>query len=260
MRRPILVGNPMVKQVSAAEKRRRAIHTKRREAISTYLSGEDLTPNQIEMMLQLVDLYGLFHSIYPKHGATARDLYGLFHSIYPKHGATARDIHRQAEAAALRQQKKTWRALRGFAPQERNARSEAAAEMARKKVLAELYQRVRGSAVIPRFADPKARKDQSMGRRPELEVTRFLQVGARYLKENCDHTPDHSEECLAGILLRGFGNLQPSKSQLKKRKDQVHTRLMDAPALDDFDYCIAVGQEPGAEWLPIFCNIQWTQQ
>jgi hypothetical protein len=223
----------MLKEPSAAEKRRLAINTKRREAISAYLANEDVEPKQIETVLQLVDLYGLLHLVHPKRGATARD------------------IHRQAEAAALIQQKKTWRALRGVALQERNSRSEAAAEAARKKVMAQLYQRVRGSAVIPRFPNPEDRRGESTGRRPELEVTRFLQVGARYLKEKCEHAPDHYEECLAGVLLRAEGNLHPLRSQARKMKDKVHTRLMDAPVLDDFDYCIAVGQDPGEEWLPM---------
>jgi hypothetical protein len=222
---------PLVKKLSADEKRRQAINTKRREAISAFLSSEDLKPNEIETMLQLVDLYGLFHSIHPQPGATARN------------------IHRQAEAAALIQQKKTWRALGGVELQERNRRSKAAAEVARKKTKAQLYQRVRGAAVIPRFAALTDRKRETIGRRPDVEVTRFLQVGARYLKETCGQAPDHLEECLAQVLLRAEGNLQPSKSRVQKMKDRVHTRLMEAPKLDDFDYCIAIGQDPGEEWV-----------
>lgn len=223
----------MVKQPSTAEKRREAISAERRNAIAAYLANEDVEAKPIETMLQLVNLYGLLHAVHPKRGATVRE------------------IHRQAEAAALTQRKKTWQALRGVAMQERKALSEAAAEVARTKVTAQLYQRVRGSAVIPRFPNSKDRRDASTGRRTELEVTRFLQVGARYLREHCDHAPDHYEECLAGILLRAEGKLQPSTSQIRKMKDRVHTRLMDAPVLEDFDYCIAVGQDPGEEWGPI---------
>jgi hypothetical protein len=224
---------PMVKKLSADEKRRQAINTTRRVAISSFLSSEDLTPDQSETMLQLVDLYGLFHSIYPKPGATARN------------------IHRQAEAAALIQQKKTWRALGGVELQERNRRSKSAAEVARKKTKSQLYQRVRGAAVIPRFAAPADRGSETIGRRPDIEVTRFLKVGARYLKEKCEQAPDHLEECLAHVLLRAEGNLQPSKLRVGKMKDRVHTRLMEAPELDDFDYCIAIGQDPGEEWVSI---------
>ena len=223
----------MVKQPSEGEKRREAIRAERRNAISAYLPNEDVVAKPIETILQLVDLYGLLHAVRPQRGATARE------------------IHRQAETAALTQRKNTWQTLRGVALQERKARSEAAAEVARTKVTAQLYQRVRGSAVIPRFPNSKNRRDASTGRRMELEVTRFLQVGARYLKEHCDHVPDRYEECLAGILLRAVGNLQPSTSQIRKMKDRVHTRLMDAPVLDDSDYCIAVGQDPGEEWLPM---------
>jgi hypothetical protein len=212
--------------------RRQAISAKRREAISAYLMGEDLAPKQIETVLQLVDLYGLLHLVRPKR----RD---------------AREIHQQAEAAALTQWKKTWHALRNVALQERKIRSDTAAELARKKVSAQMYQRVRGSAVIPRYPNPEDRSDASTGRRPDLEVTRFLQVGARYLKKKCDHAPDHYEECLAGVRLRAEGNLHPSKSQVRKMKDRVHTRLMEAPALEDFDYCIAIDQDPGEEWLPM---------
>lgn len=215
----------MVKQPSEEEKRR--------DAISSYLASEDVEAKPIETILHLVDLYGLLHAVHPQRGVTARE------------------IHRQAEAAALTQRKKTWQALRGVALQERKARSESAAEVARTKVTAQLYQRIRGSAVIPRFPNLKDRRVASTGRRTELEVTRFLQVGARYLKENCEHMPDHYEECLAGILLRADGHLQPSTSQIRKMKDRVHTRLMDAPVLDEFDYCIAVGQDPGEEWLPM---------
>ena len=223
----------MVKKLSADEKRRQAINTKRREAISAFLSSEDLEPNEIETMLQLVDLYGLFHSTNPKPGTTARD------------------IRRQAEAAALSQQKKIWHILRNIAPHERKARSVAAAETARKKVTAQFYQRVRGSAVIPRFAAPADRKSETIGRRFEVEVTRFLQVGARYLKEQCEQAPDHLEECLAQVLLRADGNLQPSKPQVRKMKDRVHTRLMEASELDHFDYCIAIDQHPGEEWVSV---------
>jgi hypothetical protein len=221
----------MVKQLS--EKRRLAITAKRREAISVYLSSEDVEPKHIDTIMQLVDLYGLLHSTHPQRGTTARD------------------IQQQAEAAALSQQKKTWHALRNVGPHERKARSLAAAEATRKKVKAQLYQRVRGSAVISHLADPRNREKVFNGRRPELEVTRFLQVGARYLKEKCEQAPDHLEECLAHVLLRAEGNLQPSKSRVRKMKDRVHTRLMEAPELDDFDYCIAIGQDPGEEWVSI---------
>ena len=114
-----------------------------------------------------------------------------------------------------------------------------------------MYQRVRGSAVIPRYPNPEDRAAASTGRCTELELTRFLQVGARYLKEKCDHTPDHYEECLAGVLLCAEGNLHPSISQVRKMKDRAHARLMKAPALDDFDYCIAIGQAPSEKWLPV---------
>jgi hypothetical protein len=63
--------------------------------------------------------------------------------------------------------------------------------------------------------------------------------------------PDHYEECLAGALLRAEGNLNPASSQVRKMKDRVHTRLMNAPPLDDFDYCWAVGKDPGDEWLQL---------
>jgi hypothetical protein len=220
----------MFKQ-SAAQKRRVAINSKRRQAISAYLSSEDLEPTQIETMLQLVDLYGLLHSAHP-----------------PRH-VTSRDIHQQAEGAALTQQKRIWRALQGVDAQERYAKSEAAAEVARKEVKSQLYQRVRGPAVIPRLATPADRQRDFKGRRSDLEVTRFLQVGAQYLKEKCEQAPDHLEECLAQVLLRAEGNLQPSKSQVRKIKDRVHARLMDAPELDHFDYCIAIDQDPGEEWV-----------
>lgn len=215
----------MVREPSWAEKRR--------EAISAYLIDEDLEPKQIETVLQLVDLYGLLYLVRPKRGMDERE------------------IHRQAKSAALTQWKKTWHALRNIELHERKVRSDAAAELARKKINAQMYQRVRGSAVIPRYPNPDDCSGVSTGRRPEIEVTRFVQVAARYLKENCDHAPDHYEECLAGVLLRAEGNLHPSKSQVRKRKDRVHTRLMEAPALEDFDYCIAIGQNPGEEWLPM---------
>jgi hypothetical protein len=217
----------MFKQ-SAAQKQRLE---KWREAIRVYLSSEDLESKHIATILQLVDLYGLLHSALPRRRATARD------------------IHRQAEAAALSQQKKVWRALRGTDAHEQHAKSEAAAEVARKKVKSQLYQRVRGSAVISRLATPADRQREFQGRRTDLEVTRFLQVGMRFLTENCDQAPDHAEECLAGITLRAEGKLQPSKRQVQKMKNRVHTRLMDGPAVDDFDYHFAIGEEPGEEWL-----------
>lgn len=215
----------MLREPSGAEKRQKAI--------SAYLTDEDLEPRQIETVLRLVDLYGLLDPAYPKRTVNARR------------------IQQQAEVAALTQWKKTWHILRNVEPHERKVRSDAAAGLARKKVSAQSYQRVRGSAVIPRYPNPDDRSGVSTGRRPELEVTRFQQVGARYLKEKCDHAPDHYEECLAGVLLRAEGNLHPSKSQVRKMKDRVHTRLMEAPALEDFDYCIAIYQDPGEEWLPM---------
>jgi hypothetical protein len=220
----------MFKKLSAVQKR---CLEKRRESICVYLSSEDLEAKHIDTIMQLVDLYGLVHSAVPRRGATARD------------------IHRQAEAAALSQQKKVWRALKNVAPDERKAQSVSAAQATRRKVNAQLYQRVRGSAVIPRFASPEDRRRETIGRRPDLEVTHFLQIGARYLKDECDQTPDHCEECLANVLLRAEGNLQPSRSRARKMKDGVHTRLMEAPELDDFDYCIAIGQDPGEEWVPL---------
>jgi hypothetical protein len=229
----ILQAFHMNRAPSAAEKRRQAVRARRRETIAAYCMSEDLASEQIEAVVQLVDLYGLLHLVRPKRGTTVRE------------------IHRQAEAAARSQRKKTWHALRNVAPHERKAHSDAAAELARKKVHAQMYQRVRGSAVIPRYPNPQDRAGASTGRRPELEVTRFLQVGARYLKENCEHAPDHYEECLAGVLLRAEGNLHPSKSQVRKIKNNVHTRLMKAPVLEDFDYCLAIGQDPGEEWLPM---------
>jgi hypothetical protein len=219
----------MFKQ-SAAQKRRLQ---KKREAICVYLSNEDLEAKHIDTIMQLVDLYGVLHSALPQRGATQRD------------------IHRQAEAAALIQKKKTWLGLQGVDVQERHAKSEAAAEVARKKVKSQLYQQVRGPAVITRFASPDDRRRETIGRRPDLEVTHFLQMGARYLKDKCDQAPDHLEECLANVLLRAEGNLQPSKSRARKMKARVHTRLMEALELDDFDYCMAIGQEPGEEWVPL---------
>jgi hypothetical protein len=218
----------MFKQLSAVQKQRLG---KRREVIALYLSSEDVESKHVDTIMHLADLYGVLYSARPERGATARE------------------IHRQAEAAALRQEKKTWRTLRDVAPDERKTRSAAAADAARKKVNAQLYQRVRGSAVIPHLADPQNRTKVFNGRRPEVEVTRFLQVGMRFLNENCGQAPDHSEECLAGVILRAEGKLQPSKRQVQKMKDRVHTRLMNAPILDDFDYRFAIGQEPSEEWV-----------
>jgi hypothetical protein len=215
---------------SVAQKRRLE---KSRESICVYLLSEDLEARHIDTIMQLVDLYGLLHSSLPQRGATARD------------------VHRQAEAVALSQQKKVWRALQGVDAQERHAESEAAGEVARKKVRSQLYQRVRGPAIIARLSAPADRQREFKGRRSDFEVTRFLQVGAQYLKEKCEQAPDHLEECLAQVLLRAEGKPQPSKSQVRKMKDCVHTRLMEAPELDHFDYCIAIGQEPGEEWVSI---------
>ncbi len=220
----------MFKKLSAVQKR---CLEKRRESICVYLSSEDLEATHIDTMIQLVDLYGLLHSALPRRGATARD------------------IQRQAEVAAVSQQKKVWRALQGVDIQERHAKSEAAAEVARKKVRSQLYQRVRGPAAIPRLHAPADRRNETIGRRPDLEVTHFLQIGARYLKEKCDQAPDHCEECLANVLLRAEGNLQPSRLQARKMKNRVHTRLIEASELDDFDYCIAIGQDPGEEWVSL---------
>lgn len=224
---------------SKAQMQRQAITAKRREAIATYLTSEDWESKHVELVLQLVDLYKLMHPVSPNRPITARD------------------ILRQADAAALKQRKKTWLALKHLPLNERKLQSDAAAEFARERVRSQQYQRVRGSAVIPRYPNPEDRSGASLGRRPELEVTCFIQVGARYLNENCDQALDHSEECLAGVLLRAEGKLHPTKSQTRKMKDRLHTRFMEAPELDDFDYYIAIGQDPGEEWLPTthYCRV-----
>jgi len=161
------------------EMRHRPTTETRREAIAAYLASEDVEAPHIETLLTLIDLHGLLHSASPKAGITARA------------------IQQQAKAAARRAWNKTWRALRAAALHVRQACSNAAANLARAKVNAHSYQRVRGSAVIARYANPDDRcKGVPVGRRSELEVTRLVQFGARYLKEHCDHMPDHYEECL----------------------------------------------------------------
>lgn len=94
-----------------AEKRRRVVIEKRREAIAAYLASEDLEAHHIETLLKLIDLYGLLHRAYPKPGPTARQ------------------IRPQAEAAARKAWKKTWRILKAVAPHARQARSDAAANL-----------------------------------------------------------------------------------------------------------------------------------
>src|SRR5262245_15230323 len=136
----------MFRQLSGSQKRPAVITAKRREAVSAYLLSEDLLPDQIQPMLNLVDLYGLLYSALPKRGTTRRDIY------------------REAEAAALMQRKKTRRALQRVDAQERHAKSEAAAELTRKKVRSQLYQRVRGPAVISRLAAPADRQRELKGR------------------------------------------------------------------------------------------------
>ena len=111
--------------------------TQCREAITKYLESEDLEPKHCEVMLQLVELYGLLHPVQP---------------------------------AGLTAQKKTWRLLKRGSPLERQLRSETARERARIEVQAQLYQRVRGDAVISYGSTPEDRAKHRAGRRPELEV------------------------------------------------------------------------------------------
>lgn len=77
--------------VLTREKRRRATTEQRRDAIAAYLASEDVEGPHIEILLQLIDLYGLFHPAAPKAGLTARA------------------IQQQAKAAAVRAWKRTWR-------------------------------------------------------------------------------------------------------------------------------------------------------
>jgi hypothetical protein len=53
----------------------------------------------------------------------------------------------------------------------------------------------------------------------------------------------------SGCVQRGICIRQ--NPQVRKIKDRVHTRLMKALAPEDFDYCIAIDQDPGEEWLPM---------
>ena len=230
--KPISMKSQGVTRPSTVEQRQ-VVSTQCREAIMKYLESEDLEPKHCEVMLQLVDLYGLLHPVQPSVGMTARA------------------IRQHAKAAGLTAQKKTWRLLKRCSPLERKISSETARERARIEVQAQLYQRVRGDAVISYWSTPEDRAKHLAGRRPELEVTRFLQVGARFLQEEAGLTLDHAEECLAGMLVRSEGRLLPSRAQMKKKKDSVHTRLVTVAPLEDFDYCIAIGRDPGEDWIAI---------
>src|SRR5688572_32430885 len=126
---PISMKSQAVTRPSPLEQRQ-VVSTQCREAITQYLRSEDLEPTHCEVMLQLVDLYGLLHPVQPSVGMTARA------------------IRQHAKAAGLTAQKKTWRLLKRCSPLERNIRSETARERARIAVQAQLYQRVRGNAVI----------------------------------------------------------------------------------------------------------------
>ena len=98
--KPISTKSQRVTRPSPLEQRQ-VVSTQCREAITKYLESEDLEHTHCEVMLQLVDLYGLVHPVQPSVGMTARA------------------IRQHAKAAGLTAQKKTWRLLKRCSPLER---------------------------------------------------------------------------------------------------------------------------------------------
>lgn len=163
--------------------------------------------------------------------------YGLLHQPVPEPGKTKRDILKQAKAMSAQAAKATFSALvRTIAPAELERRVEANRQLAQAKSESEIYQTRRGDRVIPRFPTHDDRKISPTGRRPEREVTAFLQVAARYLETHEQWKLNATVDCLAGVLCIAEGELSPSLSSLQIMKERNRVRLKDAAPLNQSDY------------------------
>ncbi|HXF92471.1 MAG TPA: hypothetical protein VNK46_06920 [Nitrospiraceae bacterium] len=211
-------------------------HDSRLTALQELLRKWDCEEETITVVVQLIHHFGLLHE--PTRQA----------------GTTARIIRQQAKMAEQTQGRKVLHALVRHVPPDALAKRTAAArQVARLRVEAEQYQTQRGDRIIPRFPTPQDRQRTASGRRPEIEVTYFLQILDRYLaEEEAMEDVTSRLRCLASLLCRIEGNLRPSKLELRKMENRVRDRLRKAPPLDDFDYHWALGQAPkGWEYAPL---------
>ncbi len=232
----------------------RSLHRKRKKA-GTVVSNDDSRLAAIQEVLRnvwdceeetITVVVQLIHHL------------GLLHEPTRKAGTTARIIRQQAKTAEQTQGRKVFHDLvRKVPPDEVTRRTAAARHVARLQVEANQYQTRRGDRIIPRFPTPQDRQRGSSGRRPEIEVTHFLQILDRYLDEQEEMNVTSRLRCLAGLLCRIHGRLRPSKRELRKTMDRIRDRLRQAPPLDDFDYHWALGQEPkGWSYAPLVMRLE----
>ncbi len=174
--------------------------------------------------------------------------YGLLHQPIPDSGKTTRDILKEAKAMSARAAKATFRALvRRMTPDELERRVEAARQLAQTKIESQIYQTRRGDRVIPRLPSHEDSQISPTGRRPEHEVTAFLQVASRYLETHQKLGANSCMYCLAGVLCIAEGELSPPQSSLQKMKERIRVRLKDAPRLKQSDYREALSVARGVD-------------
>lgn len=198
-------------------------------AIKSYLLGSYVDEEQTaEIILRLVQHYGLLHQPIPDPGKTTRD------------------ILKQAKAMSARAAKATFRALvRTIAPAELKTRTEASKRLAQTKSESQIYQTMRGDRVIPIVRDEDG--NRQMGRRPAPEVTAFLQVASRYLETHQELGANSCMHCLAGVRCIAEGEWPPSSSSVRKMKERNRVRLKDASRLNQSDYREALSGALGVD-------------
>ena len=161
--------------------------------------------------------------------------YGLLHQPMPEPCKTTRDILEEAKAMAARAAKATLHALvKKMMPEELERSVNASRQFAQTKYQSQIYQTMRGDRVIPIVRDEDG--NRQMGRRAAPEVTAFLQVASRYLETHQELGANSNMHCLAGIRCIAEGERLPSPSSVRKMKERNRVRLKDASRLNQSDY------------------------
>jgi len=172
--------------------------------------------------------------------------YGLLHQPMPEPCKTTRDILEEAKAMAARAAKATLHALvKKMMPEELERSVNASRQFAQTKYQSQIYQTMRGDRVIPIVRDEDG--NRQMGRRAAPEVTAFLQVASRYLETHQELGANSSMHCLAGIRCIAEGERLPSPSSVRKMKERNRVRLKDASRLNQSDYREALSVALGVD-------------
>lgn len=198
-------------------------------AIKSYLLGSFVDEEQTaEVILRLVQHYGLLHQPMPEPCKTTRD------------------ILEEAKAMAARAAKATFHALvKKTMPEELERSVNASRQVAQTKYQSQIYQTMRGDRVIPIVRDEDG--NRQMGRRAAPEMTAFLQVASRYLETHQELGANSCMHCLAGVRCIAEGEWPPSSSSVRKMKERNRVRLKDASRLNQSDYREALSVALGVD-------------